>query len=67
MCCIQRRTAEEWRQAEEARLQSKFIEYELNQRQEGSNGDNDISQSLGKIVRLIDIVDHPAYTFHGST
>ncbi|KAL9557191.1 hypothetical protein MBANPS3_001494 [Mucor bainieri] len=45
-----RRTAEEWRQAEEARLQSKYIEFELNQRQEGSNSDNDISQSLDNFL-----------------
>ncbi|GAN01148.1 hypothetical protein MAM1_0005d00579 [Mucor ambiguus] len=45
-----RRTAEEWRQAEEARLQSKYIEFELNQRQDGSNSDNDISQSLDNFL-----------------
>lgn len=33
-------------------MQSKFIEFELNQRQEGSNSDNDISQSLGKTSAL---------------
>jgi hypothetical protein len=49
----QRRTAEEWRQAEEAHLRSKYIEYELNQRQEGSGSDNDISQSFGKLFHSI--------------
>ncbi|CEP19532.1 hypothetical protein [Parasitella parasitica] len=49
-----RRTAEEWRQAEEARLQTKFIEYEMNQRQEGSSSKtgDDFTQSVdGFLIR----------------
>ncbi|KAI8641834.1 hypothetical protein BD408DRAFT_483153 [Parasitella parasitica] len=62
-----RKTAEEWRQAEEARLQSKFIEYEMNQRQEGSsnnNTSNDIRQSFDDF--LIHHQQYDAFAFEHS-